>query len=74
VPLPRTPEAATAPLSTQASDTFPAHAYLVTETRSGRRLAYPSRSTQSSSQLTTHMALAKVSVCAIKEVLCSLNL
>jgi hypothetical protein len=41
VPLPRTPEAATAPLSTHASDTFPAPASLVTETQSGRRLAYP---------------------------------
>ena len=39
MPLPRTPEAATAPLSTHASDTFPAPASLVAEVRSGRRLA-----------------------------------
>jgi hypothetical protein len=34
---------------------------------------YPSRSIQHSSQLTIHIALAKVSECPIKEVLCSLN-
>ena len=41
MPLARTPKGATAPLSARASDTFPAPASLVTETRSGRRLAYP---------------------------------
>jgi hypothetical protein len=41
VPLARTPKTATAPLSTRASDTFSAPASLVTEIRSGRRLAYP---------------------------------
>ena len=38
--LARIPKAATAPLSTRSSDTFPPVA-LVAQTQSGRRLAYP---------------------------------